>query len=49
MAPYSDMEPDTIAITSWSRIDKFGVEDYSLDRVEGFIDAHYKRFNPEGF
>jgi hypothetical protein len=49
MAPYSDMEENTIAITSWSRIDKFPVAEYTLDRVEQFIDVNHKRFNPEGF
>jgi hypothetical protein len=49
MMPYPDMEAETIAITSWSRIDKFPVSEYSLDRVDDFIDAHDRRFNPEHF
>lgn len=48
MTPYPDMEEDTIAITSWTRIDKFRVEDYTPERVKRFIDAHEGRFNPEG-
>ena len=32
MAPYPDMEADTIAATSWSRIDKFPASDYSRER-----------------
>ena len=49
MAPYSDMEEDTIAVTSWSRIEKFAVAEYTKERVGAFIDSHLKRFNPEGF
>ena len=49
MAPYSAMEDETIAITSWSRIDKFPVDEYDAGRVERFIDVHARRFNPEGF
>ena len=49
LAPYVDMEPEQIAITAWSRIDAFPVSEYSLDRIERFIDAHELRFNPEAF
>ncbi len=49
MAPYPDMEDDHIALTSWARIDKFTVEEYSRGRVEDYIDAHVRRFNPEAF
>ncbi len=49
MMPYPDMEAETIAVTSWSRIDKFPVSEYSLDRVNTFIDKHERRFNPEHF
>lgn len=49
MAPYPDMEPDTIALTSWSRIDKFPASEYTKERVDRFIDVHDRRFNPEGF
>lgn len=49
IAPYSDMEEETIAVTSWSRIDNFPVSEYSNERVEEFIDVHDRRFNPEGF
>jgi Protein of unknown function (DUF3105) len=49
MAPYSNMEDDTIALTGWSRLEKFSTSEYTLERVEQFIDAHLKRFNPEGF
>ena len=49
MTPYPGMEAEHIAITGWSRIDKFPVEEYTRERVEEFIDAHERRFNPEGF
>ena len=49
MAPYPDMEEDHIAITGWSRIDKFPVEEYTRERVAEFIEAHERRFNPEDF
>ncbi|MEX1254008.1 MAG: DUF3105 domain-containing protein [Dehalococcoidia bacterium] len=47
MAPYPDMEDETIAVTSWSRIEKFPVSEYDLDRVKTFIDRNVRRFNPE--
>jgi hypothetical protein len=47
LAPYPDMEAATIALTSWTRIDKFPVAQYDKDRVDAFIKAHLKRFNPE--
>ena len=49
MTPYPGMEREQIAITAWSRIDAFPTADYSLARVEAFIDAHMRRFNPEEF
>lgn len=49
LAPYPDMEVDYIAVTSWSRIDKFPVEEFERSRIETFIDAHLCRFDPEGF
>ena len=49
MAPYLQMEDEHIALTSWSRIDKFPIEESSSDRVLAFLDAHMRRFNPEGF
>lgn len=48
MTPYPDMEPATIALTAWTRLDKFPVSEYSRERVERFIKAHDRRFNPEG-
>jgi hypothetical protein len=49
MSRYSGMEPDTVAVTAWTRLDKFPVGELTEDRIQDFIDAHHKRFNPEGF
>jgi hypothetical protein len=49
MVPYDDMEDDMIAVTAWSRIDKFPVSEYTEDRVETFMSDHARRFNPEKF
>ena len=49
MTPYLEMEAEHIALTGWSRIDKFPIEEYSRERVEQFIDVHERRFNPEDF
>ncbi len=45
--PYPDMEDEYIAVTTWGRIDKFPVSEYTRDRVEEFEDVHNCRFNPE--
>jgi hypothetical protein len=49
MSQYSGMEPETIAVTSWTRLDKFPAADFNGQRVQRFIDVNHKRFNPEGF
>jgi hypothetical protein len=49
MTQYTEMEPDTVAITSWTRLDKFPVSDLTKDRVQNFINKNLMRFNPEGF
>ena len=49
MTPYAGMEPDTIALTSWTRLDKFPASQLTGQRVLDFIRAHHKRYNPEGF
>lgn len=49
MSQYPGMEADTIALTSWTRLDKFSIADFSKERIEDFISEHHKRFNPEGF
>jgi hypothetical protein len=41
------MEPNTIALTAWTRLDKFPVSD--LKKRVGTSSAHNKRFSPEGF
>jgi hypothetical protein len=49
MTKYTEMEPDTIALTAWTRIDKFKSSEFDKKRVMDFIDEHERRFNPEGF
>jgi len=44
-----NMEPETIAFTAWSRLDKFPVGELTEKRFRDFVDEHHKRFNPEGF
>lgn len=48
MTRYADMEPDTIALTAWTRLDKFPASAFDKDRVKNFIEKHQRRFNPEG-
>jgi hypothetical protein len=38
-----------IAITSWTRLDKFPVGQLTKERLQEFINDNHKRFNPEGF
>jgi hypothetical protein len=45
---YSEMEAETIALTAWTRLDKFAARDFSAERVQRFIARHARRFNPEG-
>ena len=47
LSPYFDMEDETIALTTWGRIDKFPVSEYTRERLETFEDIHNCRFNPE--
>ena len=49
LTPYLDMEEEHVAVTSWTRIEKFPVSEYTRERVEDFIDENMRRFNPEGF
>ena len=49
MSKYTEMEPNTIAVTSWTRLDKFPVGEFNAKRVREFISENNKRFNPEGF
>ena len=47
LTPYPDMEDETIAMTTWGRILKFPVSEYTRERLEEFEDVHNCRFNPE--
>jgi hypothetical protein len=49
IAPYPALPDGTIAVTAWSRIDKFGAADFTPERVMEFVRAHDRRFNPETF
>jgi hypothetical protein len=49
MSPYPDMEPNTIALTAWTRLDKFSVDEFDPDRVRRFFDAHDCRYDLENF
>jgi hypothetical protein len=49
LVPFDDLEPDTVAITSWARRDVFPISEFTEERVSEFIDVHDRRFNPEGF
>lgn len=49
MAPYPELEPDTIALTGWTRLDKFPASQINKKRIVDFIEEHQRRFNPEGF
>lgn len=49
LTPYPGMEPETVALTAWTRIDKFPTDQLDLERVQLFINIHERRFNPEGF
>lgn len=49
MTRYTEMEPNTVALTSWTRLDKFPTSEFNTKRVRDFIGENSKRFNPEGF
>lgn len=49
MTAYAGMEPETIAFTAWTRLDKFPVSELNEKRFRDFVNEHHKRFNPEGF
>ncbi len=52
-SPYSGMAADTVALTSWTRLDTIQASDFTtdpsgtLDRVKTFIDKLEHRYNPE--
>ena len=47
LTPFPEMEEETIAITVWSRRDKFPVSEYDRERLENFIDRLKCRFKAE--
>lgn len=47
MSPDPDLEGDTLAAASWTRVDVFAAGEYSDGRLQRFIDAHSCRFDPE--
>jgi len=49
LAPYPDMDEETVAITVWSRRDMFPANELDTARLQEFIDVLYCRFDPEGF
>jgi hypothetical protein len=49
LSPYPGMEADTVAITAWTRLDKFPASQLDIDRLQNFINVYERRFNPEGF
>jgi hypothetical protein len=49
LSPYPGMEANTVAITAWTRLDKFPAAQLDIDRLQNFINVYERRFNPEGF
>ncbi len=49
MSFYPDMEPDTVAFTAWTRLDKMPASEFTRERLQDFIEEHQRRFNPEGY
>ena len=49
MSPFLDLDANTIALASWTRIDSFSSDEYDDERARRFIEAHSCRFDPEGF
>jgi len=49
MTPFSDLDPDTIALASWTRVDTFDAASFDPARVRDFIKAHSCRYDPEDF
>ncbi|MBF8286847.1 MAG: hypothetical protein HW393_661, partial [Dehalococcoidia bacterium] len=46
MAPYFGME-HRIALTAWRTLDT--LDEMDATRIQAFIDAYERKFNPEGF
>jgi hypothetical protein len=49
LAPYPDMDAETVAITIWSRRDVMAAGELDIGRLQEFIDVLYCRFDPEAF
>jgi len=49
LSPDPDLDPDSIGIAAWTRVDDFPASDYTDARVRKFIKAHSCRFDPETF
>ncbi len=49
MAYDDDLVPDTIGLSSWTRVYVFKYEDYDAPETQRFMDVHSCRFDPEGF
>lgn len=49
MSPDPDLQVDTVALASWTRVDTFAAPDYDDARARSFIKAHSCRFDPEHF
>jgi len=47
VAPYPELEPETVAISAWSRRDKVPAAPFDGARLQRFLDAHECRFDPE--
>jgi hypothetical protein len=49
LSQYSDLEPETIALTAWTRLLKLPAAEFTAEKAQTFIARHSRRFNPEGF
>ena len=49
VAPFPDMDEETVAITMWSRRLVMSTADYDRDEFQPFFDANNCRFDPEDF
>lgn len=47
LAPYPDMDAETVAITIWGRREVMDADSVDFDELQRFIDVLYCRFNPE--
>ena len=47
MSPYTEIEPDTIALTAWTYLDAF--DEFDLTRITKFIQVFQCRYNQEHF